>query len=64
MQPILNFDSLTAHLLSTPSRRKRVAVACPHDSHTAEAVEAAINEGFADFILVGRGDIIDAPCRW
>lgn len=56
MTPITSFADLSAHLLGHPSRRKRVAVAYPHDDHTREAVEAALQEGFADFILVGRTD--------
>lgn len=58
MQSILNFESLLGHLAGIP--RHRVAVACPHDSHTTEAVEAALHEGFADFILFGKADIIKA----
>lgn len=58
MQSIRNFESLLGHLADAP--RRRVAVACPHDSHTVEAIEAALAEGFADFIFFGKGDIIKA----
>jgi len=58
MQSIRNFENLLGHLADVP--RRRVAVACPHDTHTVEAVEAALAEGFADFIFFGKGDIIKA----
>lgn len=58
MQSIPNFESLLGHLADAP--RRRVAVACPHDSHTVEAIEAALEKGFADFIFFGKADIIKA----
>ena len=54
MQCINNFDGLLAHLKADKSHRVRVAVVCPHDEHTQEAIEAAITEDFADFLLIGR----------
>lgn len=58
MQEITSFQNLTRHLLAQPGPRRRVAVAFPHDDHTVSAVEAALQEGFADFILVGRADAL------
>lgn len=58
MQSIPNFESLLGHLADAP--RRRVAVACPHDSHTVEAIEAALEKGFADFTFFGKADIIKA----
>lgn len=44
---------MTAHLKMHTSR-KRVAVVCGYDAHSFSAIERAINEGFAEFILVGE----------
>lgn len=52
MKQITDFPSLTAHLRTIPSRRK-VAVVCPGDPGTDGAVLQALEDGFADFILVG-----------
>lgn len=51
MEPILDFHSLTCQLRSLQNR-KRVAVVCPHDSHTEYVVMRSLQEGFADFLLV------------
>lgn len=51
MNPIQNFHQLTSYLKSL-NHRKRVAVVCPHDPHTEYAVKRALEEGFAEFILV------------
>ena len=56
MQLLTDFESVMAFLASNGNGRSKVAVACPHDSHTIEAVENALAKGFADFILVGRAD--------
>lgn len=55
MNPIQNFDGLLASL-SRMRRRKRVAMACPADSHTRYVVERGLEEGFADFTLVCAGE--------
>ena len=54
MQLLTNFESVISHLSAPGGKRSRVAVACPHDSHTLEAVEDALRFGLADVILVGR----------
>lgn len=51
MQFIADFDELISHLASRP--RARIAVACPHDDATCEAIDCALEMGFADFLLVG-----------
>lgn len=58
MKPITDFQSLTAHLCTLPSRRT-VAVVCPGDPGTDGAVVRALSDGFADFILIGAPDIAD-----
>lgn len=58
MKPILNFDQLTTHL-QTLQLRKRVAVVCASDAHTEYAVARALEEGIADFLMVGDGAILE-----
>lgn len=55
---ITDFDSLINLLKAAPGPRKRIAVVCPEDDHTCEAVQDAINCGIADFVLVGRAEAI------
>lgn len=52
MQLLDNFDSVFKFLSSV--QRRRVAVAWPHDAHTLEAVEMALRQGLADFVLIGQ----------
>lgn len=52
MQPIRNFDELTAHLKTLDSR-KRVTVVCANDANTEYAIGRALEEGIADFYLIG-----------
>ncbi len=59
MEPIRNFDQLTSHL-KTLNQRKRVAVVCPNDEHTQYAIERAIEEGFADFVVVGNASLLSS----
>lgn len=59
MQPIVKFEGLFDHLLSQDGRYKIIAV-YPHDEHTQEAIEAALEKGFADFVLVGHKAELDA----
>jgi len=54
MNKINNFDDIIELLRSQP-RRKRVALACPADSHTEYVVRRGLQEGMADFILVCGG---------
>lgn len=55
MQFVRNFRELFRRV-ALLAERKRVAVVYPHDEHTQEAIEAALERGFADFVLVGRAD--------
>lgn len=50
MEPILDFKTLTARLRELPDR-KRVAVVCPHDSHTEYVIMRSLEEGFAEFTI-------------
>ncbi len=52
MTPIRTFDDLTAHLSGLDEPR-RVAVVCPNDESTCQAVHQAIDDGFARALLVG-----------
>ncbi|WP_321334402.1 phosphate acyltransferase [uncultured Bacteroides sp.] len=52
MKPIENFSQLTDHL-KTLGRRKRVVVVCANDPNTEYAIIRAIEEGFAEFLLIG-----------
>lgn len=53
MEQIKTFKQMTAHLKMYNSR-KRVAVVCGYDAHSFSAIKRAIDEGFAEFILVGE----------
>lgn len=52
MNTIQNFDEMVEHL-SARSERRRVAVVCPNDESTREAVCKAIDMGFASVLAVG-----------
>lgn len=59
MQHVSKFADLFTRLADGRSRYRVVAV-YPHDSHTQEAIEAALEKGFADFVLVGRAAELEA----
>ncbi len=52
MEQIRTFQELTAHL-GARNERKKIAVVCADDPETRYAVERALRENIADFILVG-----------
>lgn len=52
MEIIHSFSQLSEHLVSS-SCRKRIAVACPHDVHTTDAIMMALQRGIATFTLFG-----------
>ena len=52
MQAIQNFEELTAYLAGG-MEPKRVAVVCPYDESTQEAVQRAFEAGFIKPILIG-----------
>jgi len=58
MEAITNFKELVEHL-SLRSVRRQIAVVCPNDHSTQEAVARALDEGIADVTLVGA----DAEAR-
>lgn len=55
---IRNFAALTEHL-KTLKHRKRVAVVCANDPNTEYAIARALEEGFAQFLMIGDSAIID-----
>ncbi len=58
MEPIRNFDQLTSHLRSL-NKRKRVAVVCAKDANTEYAINRALEEGIADFLMVGDAEVME-----
>lgn len=57
METIRTFDRLTAHLKAL-KRRKRIAVVCANDSNTEYAIARALEEGIAEFLMVGDSGIL------
>lgn len=53
MQILSNFQAVFEALAAPGMPRTKIAVACPHDSHTLEAVGEALELSIADAILVG-----------
>ena len=58
MRPIKSFDELTDHLKSL-KRRKRIAVVCANDPNTEYAIERALNEEIAEFLMIGDSSILN-----
>ncbi|NDV57636.1 phosphate acyltransferase [Bacteroides sp. 519] len=58
MEPIRSFNDLTAHLQSQ-KKRKRIAVVCAKDPNTEYAIARALEEGIAEFIMIGDSAILD-----
>ena len=57
MQPIRNFDELTAHLQALQKRR-RIAVVCAKDPNTEYAIARALKEGIAEFLMIGDPGVL------
>lgn len=55
---ICNFTALTAHL-KTLRKRKQVAVVCANDPNTEYAIARALEEGFAEFLMIGDSAILE-----
>lgn len=55
MEVIRNFEELVSHL-SQRTERRRVAVVCPNDHSSQEAVARALDEGIADILIVGADE--------
>lgn len=58
MVPICSFEQLTAHLM-TLKRRKRIAVVCANDPNTEYAIARALEEGIAEFLMIGDSAILE-----
>ena len=58
MEPLRSFAQLIAHL-KAGKERKRVAVVCPNDPHTEYAIARALDEGIADFLLIGNAALLE-----
>lgn len=58
MESIKNFEELTNYLKSL-NRRKRIVVVCSNDSHTEYAITRSLEEGIAEFILIGDSAILE-----
>lgn len=56
MEPIRTFAQLTSYLRSL-DRRRKVAVVCANDEHTEYAITRALEEGFADLLMIGDSSI-------
>ncbi|MCP3893127.1 MULTISPECIES: phosphate acyltransferase [Bacteroides] len=52
MEPIRNFAQLTSHLKAL-HQRKRIVVVCANDPNTEYAVSRSLEEGIAEFIMIG-----------
>ena len=63
MKPITSFQDLTSYLKGQGCR-KRVAVVCPYDKNTRDACLRALEDGFADLLLVGDPDTISEDARF
>lgn len=58
MKPIRSFDQLTSHL-KTLNRRKRIAVVCASDANTEYAIGRALQEGIAEFLMIGDSTVLE-----
>lgn len=58
MDPIKSFEQLTTHL-QTLKRRKRIAVVCAKDPNTEYAIARALEEGFAEFLMIGDSSTLE-----
>ncbi|MDR0962429.1 MAG: phosphate butyryltransferase [Mediterranea sp.] len=58
MEPIRNFEQLTLHL-KTLKKRKRIAVVCANDPNTEYAISRALEEGIAEFLMIGDSAILE-----
>lgn len=70
MESLSDFSFLERKLASM-SRRRWVALACPHDTHTEYVIERALREGFARFVLATSGplsprlaEVVEANREW
>jgi len=57
MESIKSFDELTEHLKNR-QKRKKIAVVCAKDPNTEYAIVRAIEEGLAEFIMIGDSSVL------
>lgn len=57
MEPIRSFDQLIAHL-KKQNKRKRIAVVCANDPNTEYAIARALEEGLAEFLMIGDSAVL------
>ena len=62
MEPIQSFAQLTAHL-KKQRRRKRIAVVCANDANTEYAIARSLEEGIAEFLMIGDSQTISRLCE-
>ena len=58
MKPIQSFDQLIDYLKAL-HQRKRIAVVCANDANTEYAIARALEEGIAEFIMIGDSAILE-----
>lgn len=58
MEPIRSFNELTDYL-KLLKRRKRIAVVCANDPNTEYAIARALEEGIAEFLMIGDSAILE-----
>jgi len=58
MDQIKSFEQLTTHL-QTLKKRKRIAVVCAKDPNTEYAIARALEEGFAEFLMIGDSHTLE-----
>ena len=58
MEPIRNFKELTSYLKAL-HQRKRIAVVCANDTNTEYAIARALEEGIAEFLMIGDSTILE-----
>jgi phosphate butyryltransferase len=59
---IRSLDQMVAKVLSS-KRKFRIAVAWAQDSNTVGAIQKAVNDGFAEAIMIGNGSEIVKLCQ-
>ena len=59
---IISLDQMVQKVLST-KEKYRIAVAWPQDVNTISALKRAVNDGFAEAVLIGSGNEIIRICH-
>ena len=58
MESIRNFAQLTDHLRKL-NHRKKIAVVCANDPNTEYAIARALEEGIAEFLMIGNSALLE-----